>query len=142
MRQKLTLITLGVRDLQKSISFFEDGLGWKRSSDSQEGVAFFQLNGMVLSLFGREDLAKDANVPSEGNGFPAFSLALNATDRAEVDEVLAQAARAGAEIVKPAEEVFWGGYSGYFRDLDGFLFEVAHNPFWELDEAGSVILPA
>lgn len=141
MRQKLTLVTLGVRDLQKSISFFEDGLGWKRSAGSQEGIAFFQLNGMILSLFGREELAKDANVPAEGSGFPAFSLALNAHDRAEVDEVLAQAAKAGAEIVKPAEEVFWGGYSGYFRDPEGFLFEVAHNPFWELDEAGSVILP-
>ncbi|MBP1650729.1 MAG: lactoylglutathione lyase-like lyase [Bacteroidetes bacterium] len=141
MRQKLTLVTLGVRDLQKSISFFEDGLGWKRSSASQDGVAFFQLNGMVLSLFGRKELAVDANVPEEGSGFPAFSLALNAKDRAEVDSVLEQAANAGAEIVKPAEEVFWGGYSGYFRDQDGFLFEVAHNPFWELDEKDNIILP-
>lgn len=141
MRQKLTLVTLGVRDLKKSISFFEDGLGWKRSSASQEGVAFFQLNGMVLSLFGRKDLAADANVPEEGSGFPAFTLALNAKDRAEVDSVLEQAAKAGAEIVKPAEEVFWGGYSGYFRDPEGFLFEVAHNPFWELDEKDNIILP-
>jgi uncharacterized glyoxalase superfamily protein PhnB len=141
MRQKLTLVTLGVRDLQKSISFFEDGLGWKRSSASQDGVAFFQLNGMVLSLFGRKDLAADANVSEEGSGFPAFTLALNAKDRAEVDSVLEQAAKAGAEIVKPAEEVFWGGYSGYFRDPEGFLFEVAHNPFWELDEKDSIILP-
>lgn len=141
MRQKLTLVTLGVRDLQKSISFFEDGLGWKRSSASQEGVAFFQLNGMVLSLFGRKDLAADANVPEAGSGFPAFTLALNAKDRAEVDSVLEQAAKAGAEIVKPAEEVFWGGYSGYFKDPEGFLFEVAHNPFWELDEKDNIILP-
>ncbi|RFM35648.1 VOC family protein [Chitinophaga silvisoli] len=141
MRQKLTLVTLGVRDLQKSIAFFEDGLGWKRSSASQDGVAFFQLNGMVLSLFGRKELAADANVPEAGSGFPAFSLALNAKDRAEVDSVLEQAAKAGAEIVKPAEEVFWGGYSGYFRDPEGFLFEVAHNPFWELDEKDNIILP-
>lgn len=141
MRQKLTLVTLGVRDLQKSIAFFEDGLGWKRSSASQDGVAFFQLNGMVLSLFGRKELAADANVPEAGSGFPAFSLALNAKDRAEVDSVLEQAAKAGAEIVKPAEEVFWGGYSGYFRDPEGFLFEVAHNPFWELDEKDNIVLP-
>lgn len=141
MRQKLTLVTLGVSDLQSARAFFEEGLGWKRSGN-EDGVAFYQLNGMVLSLFGREDLAKDANVSSAGNGFPSFSLALNAYDRAEVDAVLAQAAKAGAEIVKPAEEVFWGGYSGYFRGPDGFLFEVAHNPFWELDEAGSIILPA
>lgn len=141
MRQKLTLVTLGVRDLQKSIAFFEDGLGWKRSSASQDGVAFFQLNGMVLSLFGRKELAADANVPEAGSGFPAFSLALNAKDRAEVVSVLEQAAKAGAEIVKPAEEVFWGGYSGYFRDPEGFLFEVAHNPFWELDEKDNIILP-
>jgi catechol 2,3-dioxygenase-like lactoylglutathione lyase family enzyme len=141
MRQKLTLVTLGVRDLQKSIAFFEDGLGWKRSSASQDGVAFFQLNGMVLSLFGRKELAADANVPETGSGFPAFTLALNTKDRAEVDSVLEQAAKAGAEIVKPAEEVFWGGYSGYFRDPEGFLFEVAHNPFWELDEKDNIILP-
>jgi len=141
MRQKLTLVTLGVRDLQKSISFFEDGLGWKRSAASQDGVAFFQLNGMVLSLFGRKELAADANVPEAGSGFPAFTLALNARDRAEVDSVLEQAAKAGAEIVKPAEEVFWGGYSGYFKDPEGFLFEVAHNPFWELDEKDNIILP-
>lgn len=141
MRQKLTLVTLGVRDLQKSISFFEDGLGWKRSAASQDGVAFFQLNGMVLSLFGRKELAADANVPEAGSGFPAFTLALNAKDRAEVDSVLEQAAKAGAEIVKPAEEVFWGGYSGYFKDPEGFLFEVAHNPFWELDEKDNIILP-
>ena len=141
MRQKLTVVTLGVKDLSKAISFFEDGLGWKRSSASQEAVAFFSLGGLVLSLFSREHLAEDAMVSPEGNGFQAFTLAYNAVDKTEVDTVLAQAEKAGATIVKPAQEVFWGGYSGYFRDPEGFLFEVAYNPFWELDEAGNVLLP-
>ena len=139
MRQKLTVITLGVKDLQKSIAFFEEGLGWKRKEPLQDGVAFFQLGGHILSLFSREELAKDAMVPGEGSGFPAFTLAYNTVDKAEVDAVLAQAEKAGATIVKPAQDVFWGGYNGYFRDPEGFLFEVAYNPFWPLDEEGNIL---
>ena len=141
MQQRLTLITLGVRDLSRALDFYEKGLGWKRSAASQDAIAFFSLGGMILSLYSRESLAEDARLPAEGTGFSGITLAYNAKDREEVDAVLKRAAKAGAEIIKPAEEVFWGGYSGYFRDPDGHLFEVAHNPFWELNERGQVVLP-
>jgi len=140
MEQRLTLITLGVDDLSRSLKFYEQGLGWKRSAASQEGIAFFSLGGIVLSLYSSESLAEDAQVPATGNGFSGITLAYNARDRAEVDAVLKLAENAGADIVKQAQDVFWGGYSGYFRDPDGHLFEVAHNPFWELNERGEVVL--
>ena len=124
------MITLGVRDLARAVRFYEKGLGFPRR-DSPPGVAFFTLNGTWLGLYGREALAEDATVSSEGSGFKSFALAHNVHSEAEVDEVMAQAARAGAAIVKQPEKVFWGGYSGYFADLDGHLWEVAHNPhFW------------
>ncbi|WP_291913910.1 VOC family protein [Chitinophaga sp. CB10] len=141
MQQRLTLITLGVRDLNRSLKFYEEGLGWKKSSDSQEAVAFFSLGGMVLSLFGWDALAEDAGQTPAGSGFRGISLAYNTRSREEVDAVLQLAEKAGGKIVKPAEEVFWGGYSGYFTDPDGHLFEVAHNPFWEMNEQGQVLLP-
>ncbi|MBS0025757.1 VOC family protein [Chitinophaga sp. 22321] len=140
MEQRLTLITLGVHDLSRSLKFYEQGLGWKRSAASQEGIAFFSLGGIVLSLYPRESLAEDAQVPAAGSGFSGITLAYNARDRAEVDAVLQLAENAGADIIKQAQDVFWGGYSGYFRDPDGHLFEVAHNPFWELNERGEVVL--
>ncbi|NLR78841.1 VOC family protein [Chitinophaga eiseniae] len=141
MRQKLTLITLGVQDLPRAIRFYEQGLGWKRSPASEEEIAFFPLGGMVLALYSRERLAEDIGIPGRGSGFGGLTLSYNAIDRAEVNAVLEQARSAGAQIVKPAQEVFWGGYSGYFRDPDGHLVEVAHNPLWELNEQGDVILP-
>lgn len=141
MRQKLTLITLGVKDLPRAIRFYEEGLGWKRSPASEAEIAFFPLGGIVLALYSRERLAEDAGIPAGGNGFGGLTLSYNAVDRAEVNAVLEQARSAGAQIVKPAQEVFWGGYSGYFCDPDGHLVEVAHNPFWELNEQGDVILP-
>lgn len=141
MQQRLTLITLGVHDLSRALQFYEQGLGWKKSAASQDGMALFSLGGIVLSLYSRADLAEDAQVPAEGSGFRGITLAYNARDREEVDAVLKLAEQAGAEIIKQAQDVFWGGYSGYFRDLDGHLFEVAHNPFWELNERGDVMLP-
>ena len=141
MDQRINLVTLGVADVQASAAFFER-LGWKRSSQSQEEVAFFDAGGMVFGLFGRDSLAADAGVSPDGNGFRAFSLALNFGSKDAVDAALEEAEAAGATIVKPAEEVFWGGYSGYFTDPDGNLWEVAHNPFWPLDEDGRVQLPA
>ncbi|NIG57540.1 VOC family protein [Chitinophaga sp. Cy-1792] len=142
MEPRLNVITLGVRDLQRSIKFYEEGLGWKRSASSQEAVAFFQVGALVLSLFGWDDLADDAKLPAAGTGFRGISLACNTRSKAETDEVLALAAKAGGQLIKPAEEVFWGGYSGYFADPDGHLFEVAYNPFWELNDKGEVVLPA
>lgn len=141
MRQKLTLITLGVQDLNQAIQFFENGLGWKRSPASAGDMIIFPLGGMLLGLYPRHALAEDIGIPENGSGFSGFTLAYNAKDEKEVDQVMAQAEKAGATIVKKAQKVFWGGYSGYFRDPQGFLFEVAHNPFWEFDENDNIRLP-
>jgi len=130
MKPRISMITLGVRDLARAAQFYEEGLGFPRM-DSPSEVAFFTLNGTWLGLYGREALAEDAEVSPEGGGFESFALAHNVRSEAEVDEVIAQAASAGATIVKQPEKVFWGGYSGYFADLDGHLWEVAYNPhFW------------
>jgi catechol 2,3-dioxygenase-like lactoylglutathione lyase family enzyme len=141
MDQRLTLVTLGVADVARSRAFYE-ALGWKASSASQDSVAFFQLVGMALALWGRQDLAADAAVPNSAPGFSGIALAFNARSEAEVDAVLADAAQAGGRLVRPAHKTFWGGYSGYFADPDGHLWEVAHNPFWRLDEQGALHLPA
>jgi catechol 2,3-dioxygenase-like lactoylglutathione lyase family enzyme len=124
------MITLGVRDLAEAIKFYEKGLGFPRMESPPE-VAFFTLNGTWLGLYGREALAEDAQLAPEGNGFEGFSLAHNVPSENEVNEVVAQAVAAGAMLVKEPQKVFWGGYSAYFKDLDGHLWEVAHNPlFW------------
>jgi uncharacterized protein len=140
LEQRVSLITLGVADLERSTEFYER-LGWRRSMAEAEGIVFFQLVGMGLALFPRQELAKDANVSPHGQGFSGLSLAYNARHREEVDSVLAQAVAAGAKIVKPAQEAFWGGYSGYFSDPDGFLWEVAWNPHFPIAEDGSIQIP-
>ena len=130
MKPRISMITLGVSDLKISIKFYEQGLGFPKMESSPE-VAFFTLNGTWLGLYGREALAEDANVSSEGSGYEAFALAHNVGSEKEVDEVISQAVNAGAELVKEPQKVFWGGYSGYFKDPDGHLWEIAHNPlFW------------
>ena len=140
MRQKFNLITFGVADFNRSVDFYEKGLGWKKSPASQDGLALFSLGGIVLSLHPREELAADATVSPVGSGFSGLTISYNATSEQEVDEVLKQVEKLGATIVKPAQKVYWGGYSGYFKDLDGHLIEVAFNPFWELDENGNLML--
>ncbi len=140
MDQRLSLITLGVRDLARSTAFFEK-LGWKRSVKDAPGVSFFQCGSIAFGLFPRDELAKDAGVSPEGSGFEGFSIAYNARSKEEVDEVLTAVQALGADIVKPAADVFWGGYSGYFRDLDGHLWEVAWNPGFEIDATGAMKLP-
>jgi len=141
MRQKLNLITLGVTDFKKSLDFYEKGLGWKKSSASMDDLALFPLGGIVLGLYPRKLLAEDVTIDEKGTGFSGITISYNAKSEAEVDEVLKQVEKLGAEIIKPAQKVFWGGYSGYFKDLDGHLIEVAHNPFWELDENDNLKLP-
>jgi hypothetical protein len=136
MEQRLSLLTLGVADIQRSLSFYE-ALGWKRANRHAE-VVFFQLRGMVLGLFSRDSLAADAKLDTAGSGFGGITLAYNARSKEDVDAVLQEAERAGAKILKPAEDVFWGGYSGYFADPDGHPWEVAWNPEWELTEEGEV----
>jgi len=130
MQPRISMITLGVRDLARSIRFYETGLGFPRM-DSPPEVAFFTLNGTWLGLYGRESLAEDATVPAAGSGFPGFTLSHNVSSERAVDQVIQQAASAGAMIVKSPQKAFWGGYSGYFKDPDGYLWEIAHNPlFW------------
>lgn len=140
MHQRINLVTLGVGDVQASAAFYER-LGWRRSGASMQEVVFFDAGGVVLGLYGRGPLAEDAAVSAEGAGFRAVTLALNLPGRAEVDATIAEAEAAGATIAKRAEEVFWGGYSGYFADPDGHLWEVAHNPLWPLTEDGRMLLP-
>jgi hypothetical protein len=123
------MITLGVRNMAKAVTFYRDGLGFPQM-ESPPSVAFFTLNGSWLGLYGHDELAEDASVSAAGSGFKGFALAHNVASEAEVDQVLAQAVAAGATLTKPAQKTFWGGYSGYFQDPDGHLWEVAHNPFF------------
>jgi len=141
MEQRLTLVTLGVKDIARSAGFYER-LGWVRSVRQAEGVAFFQAGGIVLSLYPRAELAKDAGLAPEGSGFPGIALAYNTRTREEVDAVLTEAVAAGGTLVRPGYEIFWGGYVGFFADPDGFLWEVAWNPMFPLTEDGAIVLPA
>ena len=141
MEQRLTLVTLGVKDIARSAGFYER-LGWVRSVKKAEGVAFFQAGGIVLSLYPRTELAKDAGLAPEGSGFPGIALAYNTRTREEVDAVLTEAVAAGGTLVRPGYEIFWGGYVGFFADPDGVLWEVAWNPMFPLTEDGAIVLPA
>lgn len=129
MKPRISMITLGVKDLERSVNFYQDGLGFPKM-DSPPEVAFFTLNGSWLGLYGRESLAEDAAVSAEGSGFNGFTLAHNVASEAEVDILIEQALSAGAILSKAAQKTFWGGYSGYFKDPDGYLWEVAYNPFF------------
>jgi catechol 2,3-dioxygenase-like lactoylglutathione lyase family enzyme len=141
MEQRVSIVTLGVADLQRSREFYER-LGWRRSMAQPEGIVFFQAGGIAVALYPRDELAKDANVADASRGgFSGMTLAYNARDRAEVDSVLRDAEAVGAKIVRPAQEAFWGGYSGYFSDPDGFLWEAAWNPFFTIAEDGSIRIP-
>ena len=140
MQPRLTLVTLGVTDLAKARAFYE-AWGWRASSASQPEVAFFQANGLALALWSRADLAKDAGVQDRPTGFSVVTLAYNARSKEEADEVYALAIAAGAKATKPLQDVFWGGYSGYFADPEGHLWEVAWNPAFPLDEEGHMFLP-
>lgn len=140
MEQRISIVTLGVENLERSRAFYER-LGWRRSMEKTEGIVFFQAGGLALALYPRAELAKDANVSVEGAGFAGVALAYNARSRDEVDSVLREAVAAGAQLLKPAEEAFWGGYSGYFADPDHFAWEVAWNPSFAIADDGSLRLP-
>ena len=140
MEQRVSIITLGVANLEQSRQFYER-LGWRRSMTESEGIVFFQAGGMAVALYPRGELAKDANVAPDGSGFRGITLAYNARNRSEVDSVLANAVAVGAKLLRPAQEAFWGGYSGYFSDPDGFLWEVAWNPSFPIAADGSIRIP-
>ena len=127
MEPRISFITLGVADLERSIRFYRDVLKLPQIP-TPPSVAFFEMGRTWLSLFPRTDLAADAGVSAEGSGFAGFTLAHNVRSEAEVDALLAEVAAGGARIVKPGQRAEWGGYCGYFADPDGFLWEVAHNP--------------
>ena len=130
MKPRISMITLGVSDLDKSIKFYKEGLGFPRMESSPE-IAFFTLNGSWLSLYIHESLAEDATVSPEGSGFNGFTLSHNVASESEVDQIIEHSVSVGEILVKTPQKVFWEGYSGYFKDPDGYLWEVAHNPhFW------------
>ena len=142
IRARISLITLGVRDLARARQFYESGLGWKPSTAGNDDVVFFQLaGGLALGLFSRKSLAEDAHISDVGSGFGGITLAQKLESKAEVDRVIATAVAAGGTLLKAAEDVFWGGYSGYFADPEGHAWEIAWNPFFPLTEDGGITLP-
>jgi uncharacterized protein len=141
MTPRLNIITLGVADVARAKAFYT-ALGFKPHSMSNEHIGFFEAHGLVLSVYGHSELAADAKQPpTERSGFRGVTVAWNEMSPAAVDQALAHAVTCGATLVKPAEQVFWGGYSGYFADPDGHLWEVAHNPFVTIDANQRLVLP-
>jgi catechol 2,3-dioxygenase-like lactoylglutathione lyase family enzyme len=138
MEQRVSLITLGVADVERARRFYE-ALGWKTGAEPGDDVVFFQAGGMVLALWGRDQLAEDSGV-RDGGGWGGVTAAHNVRSPAEVDSVIEEARAAGAQIPREPGETFWGGYSGVFVDPDGHPWEVAHNPRWTVETDGSVRL--
>ncbi len=136
MQQRLSLITLGVSDLKKARAFY-DALGWQVADEKQaDTVVCYNMQNMALGLYPWDKLAEDAQVPAERSGYSSVAVAHNVNSESEVDQTLVQAQKAGGKIIKPGQKVFWGGYSGYFADPDGHLWEVAYNPFSQLGPNG------
>jgi catechol 2,3-dioxygenase-like lactoylglutathione lyase family enzyme len=133
MEPRISIITLGVSDLSRSIIFYRDGLGLPTTFQEGEGIAFFQLKGVWLALYPSDELAKDACLPSQRTRFGGITLAYNVPSKEEADKIISQALSAGALLLKPSADTFWGGYSGYFADPDGHPWEIAWNPFFPLE---------
>ena len=140
MEPRISLITLGVADMPRARRFYE-ALGWEASGASNEHVTFFQLGGLGFSLYGRAALAEDAHLADVGSGFSGVTIAYNVRERADVDRTLDEVRAAGGTVLKPGQDVFWGGYSGYFADPDGHPWEVAWNPHFPILDDGTIQLP-
>jgi catechol 2,3-dioxygenase-like lactoylglutathione lyase family enzyme len=138
VEQRVSLITLGVADLARSVAFYE-ALGW--TGQVVQDTAFFQAGGLAVVLWARDALADDAGIEDDGGRFGGTALAQNVRTREEVDEVIAAAAAAGATVTHPPAETFYGGHAGYFEDPDGHLWEIAHNPGFTLRDDGTLVLP-
>jgi uncharacterized protein len=137
MEQRLSVVTLGVKDLDVSKRFYVDGLGWKPVFADEE-IVFFQAGGLIFTLFLRDKLAADFHGDAAAFGRAPITLAYNVREKAEVDSIIKQAADAGATVLKAPQDTYWGGYSGYFADPDGFAWEIAWNPGWTIAPDGSV----
>jgi uncharacterized glyoxalase superfamily protein PhnB len=133
MEPRMTFLTLGVNDLKESLEFYEQKFGWKPSAISNESIVFFELNGINLALYDREELAKDATVDPSGTGFRSFTMAYNVRSEKEVDDLIENLRKKGVRVIKEPQKVFWGGYSSYVADPDGNLWEIAYNPALEAD---------
>jgi catechol 2,3-dioxygenase-like lactoylglutathione lyase family enzyme len=142
MEPRISIVTLGVDDLERSFEFYHHGLGFPTTRRPDGGIVFFQTRGTCLALYPRDKLAEDVSpdTPSARSPFPGITLAHNTRTQAEVDEVLALAQRCGGSIVKPAQLASWGGYSGYFSDPDGYLWEVAWSDGWKFHPDGSLVI--
>jgi uncharacterized protein len=132
MEQRFTIVTLGVSNVERLTEFYENNFEWKKSDSSNENITFFQLNGIYLALFQRDELAGDAGVEAAGSGFKGFTMAYNTRSEQEVDDIIQSLREKGVTILKEPQKVFWGGYSSYIADPDGNLWEIAYNPFLEL----------
>lgn len=141
MEPRISLITLGVAELDRAVRFYRDGLGWPQSSVGGTEVAFLRTRGAIVALYPRDALAADLGLPIAHTGFNGVTLAHNTRSKESVDAVLASAVGAGATLVKAAREMAWGGYVGYFADPDGHVWEVAWNPGFPFADDGSVLVP-
>lgn len=143
MEPRISIITLGVDDLERSLKFYRDGLGFPTTWSADKGVIFFQTRGTCLALYPRDKLAEDvaSDHPNQRGSFSGIALAHNTRQKDEVDQVLAKAEAAGGKIEKPGQPTFWGGYGGYFSDPDGYLWEVAYGEMWEFNADGSLVIP-
>jgi len=138
MEQRLSIITLGVADLKKATDFYVNKFGWQKSNYSNNNISFFVLNGIQLALFEKTELAKDATINFEGTGFKAITIAYITRSKAEVDELITTLKNKGVKIVKEPTETNWGGYSSYIADVDHNLWEIAYNPYVEIDKKGNI----
>ncbi len=138
MKPRLNIVTLGVKNLQKSRAFYKNALGWEPAPGSDENIVFFHQGGIVLGLYPFDKLAEDAMVPAEHSGFSGVTLAINQDSKEAVSEIFNKAVENGAKILVEPRETFWGGFDAYFADPDGYPWEIAWAPFWEFDEQGSL----